>query len=124
MSLIRDSNRVQRLARHLSQRNINGECDDDDDDGIDALEQAVDYLINFNMAGLHRVEEKMFVGWLRANLCDASLVGVYCENGKDVSDAFREVIDIVDKERIQSIKIGKELVWLLFMCFASFDGLI
>jgi len=107
MSLIRDSNRVQRLARHLSQRDIDDEVVYDE--GIDALEQAVDYLINFNMAGLHRVEEKMFVGWLRANLCDASLVGVYCENGKDVSNAFREVIDTVDEERIQSSKMGKEL---------------
>ena len=118
MSLIRDSNRVQRLALHLSQRDIDDEVVYDE--GIDALEQAVDYLINFNMAGLHRVEEKMFVGWLRANLCDASLVGVYCENGKDVSNAFREVIDTVDKERIRSSKMGKELVRLLFVHFEYF----
>jgi hypothetical protein len=116
MSLIRDCNRLERLADYLSHHV-------DDDLGFEALEQAADYVINFNMAGLHRVEEKMFVGWLRNNLCNTGIVGEFSEDGQMVSDAFREVIDKVDEQRVQSSKLGKELVsdgyvycTVLFIC--------
>lgn len=106
MSLIRDSRRMERLAHYLSQHI------DEEENEVKALEHAADYLVNFNMAGLHSVEEKMFVRWLRDNLCDAKIVGAFCENGKDVSTAFKEVIDKIDQHRIQTNEMGKELVGL------------
>lgn len=99
MSLIRDTDRFTRLAEYLMQN----------EDDLGVLETAAEFVVNFNMAGLHRVEEKMFVGWLRDNL---SVGGVqeFCDNGTEVARAFREVIDTVDEHRVQSSRMGKELV--------------
>lgn len=120
MSLIRDSNRLERLAKFLLY-----DVEGPDDSGLNALEKAADYVVNFNMAGLHRVESKMFVQWLRDNLCDPNMIGEFYENdGKAVSDAFRDVIDKVNEYRVESSQIGKELVsdWgllcqLIMKCF-------
>jgi hypothetical protein len=101
MSLIRDTERLERLAVYLSQH---------EHEDLKIIESAADFLINFNMAGLHRVEGEMFVAWLRSKLCDAAVVGEYCEDGKGVADAFRDVIDTVDEYRVQSSKMGNELV--------------
>lgn len=120
MSLIRDSNRLERLAKFLLY-----DVEGPDDSGLNALEKAADYVVNFNMAGLHRVESKMFVQWLRDNLCDPNKIGEFGEHdGKSVSDAFRDVIDKVNEHRVESSQIGKELVsdWrllcqLIMKCF-------
>lgn len=113
MSLIRDTERLKRLATYLSRH---------EGEDLKTIESAADFLINFNMAGLHRVEEEMFVAWLRTKLCDDAAVGEYCSNGKAVADAFRDVIDTVDGYRLQSSKMGKELVScirLYMLCFCN-----
>ncbi|KAL3779173.1 hypothetical protein HJC23_002024 [Cyclotella cryptica] len=105
MSLMRDSERLERLAKFLLY-DIEGR----DNSGLIALEQAVDYLVNFNMAGLHRVESSMFVQWLHDHLCNANVIGEFCgDDGNAVTDAFRDVIDKVNDHRVKSSQIGKEL---------------
>lgn len=112
---MRDTRRMERLARYLLRHSRNNDDgghhgNPQNNERIDwgAAESAADYLINFNMAGLHRVESKMFVGWLRDNL-NRDAVARYCDNGKEVARAFEEVIDEIDRGRIKSAQLGNEL---------------
>lgn len=102
MSLIRDADRLERLAAHLSSNKVN------DDSGLEALLSAADYTVNFNMAGLYRIESTMFVKWLRKHLCNADAFGDRT-NAAAVASAFVKVIDKIDSERVDCEKIGKEL---------------
>jgi hypothetical protein len=139
MSLIRDAKRLERLSRHLTilttkssdgGGNINNNNEEETAAaGFQALLQATDYVINFNMAGLFRIQSGMFVTFLRKHLCDkASLARAmigssyldYNSNeqlGNDVdvavvADAFRTVIDSMDTHGRRSQEIGNELILL------------
>ncbi|KAL9179193.1 hypothetical protein ACHAXT_008483 [Thalassiosira profunda] len=102
MSLARDSRRLERLARRLSDTN--------DDDGYSALERAADYVVDFNMAGLFRIESKMFVKFLREHLCDVNSIGPYSKGAAAVeAAAFGKVVGKIDEHRVQSERIGKVL---------------
>lgn len=102
MSLIRDADRLERLAAHLSSNKVN------DDSGLEALLSAADYTVNFNMAGLYRIESTMFVKWLRKHLCNADAFGDRT-NAAAMTTAFVKVIDKIDSQRVDCEKIGKEL---------------
>ena len=102
MSLIRDADRLERLAAHLYSNKV------DDDSGLDALLSAADYVVNFNMAGLHRIETTMFVKWLRKNLCNVDAFGDG-SNAAAMATAFVKVIDKIDSQRVDCEKIGKDL---------------
>ena len=121
MSLIRDSRRLERLASHVA--NIIREEDNNGNDsesvaaGLDTLHRAANYVINFNMAGLYRIQSGMFLSFLREYLCDNNSLRrmIDGEDGDDVTaeiDAFRIVVDAIDKYRVQSENIGRELVSL------------
>ena len=122
MSLIRDSRRLERLASHLA--NIIREEEDDDSEsvaaGLDALHRAANYVINFNMAGLYRIQSGMFLSFLREHLCDNNSLRriIDGDDGDDVTaeiDAFRKVVDAIDTYRVQSENIGRELVSLAYV---------
>ncbi len=102
MSLIRDADRLERLAAHLSSNKVN------DESGLEALLSAADYVVNFNMSGLYRVESTMFVKWLRKNLCNADAFRD-SSNATATANAFSKVMDKIDKQRISCEQIGKEL---------------
>lgn len=104
MSLIRDADRLERLAEHLSSNKEDG------DSGLEALVSAADYVVNFNMAGLYRIESTMFVKWLRKNLCNVNS-NAFSDgsNAHATSTAFGNVIDTIDTQRVHCEKIGKEL---------------
>ena len=139
MSLIRDAKRLERLSRHLAtlttkSSDIGGNSNNNNEEetaaaGFKALLQATDYVINFNMAGLFRIQSDMFVTFLRKHLCDKASLGRamtgssyldYNSNeqlGNDVdvavvADAFRTVIDSMDTHRRRSQGIGNELILL------------
>ena len=122
MSLIRDAKRLERLSQHLaflttkSNGNNEAEAADTAAAGFHALLQAADYVINFNMAGLFRIQSGMFVTFLRKHLCDeASLGRVMVGSNVDVAglaNAFRTVIDSMDTHRRRSEEIGNELIRL------------
>ena len=105
MSLIRDADRLERLAEQLSNNKV------DSDSGLEALLSAADYVVNFNMAGLYRIESTMFVKWLRKNLCNNLDADAFRDssNADAPSTAFGIVIDKIDNQRVDSEKIGKEL---------------
>jgi len=102
MSLIRDADRLQRLAAHLSSNKVN------DDSGLEALLSAADYVVNFNMAGLYRIESTMFVKWLRKNLCKVDAFSD-SSDATATATAFGKVMDKIDNQRVTCEKIGKEL---------------
>eukprot|EP00984_Skeletonema_dohrnii_P000637 scaffold195_cov118-Skeletonema_dohrnii-CCMP3373.AAC.9 len=102
MSLIRDADRLERLAAHLSSNKVS------DESGLEALVSAADYVVNFNMAGLYRIESTMFVKWLRKNLCNADAFSD-SSNAAAMASAFGKVIDKIDKQRVDCEKLGKEL---------------
>ena len=117
MSLSRDAQRLRRLANHLLSNDGSG--DDYDIDGFNALQEASNYVINFNMAGLYRIQSNMFLKFIREHLCDEDSIREFIENDdNDVLDettgAFNRLVDIIDAYRIQSERIGRELVSILF----------
>ncbi|KAL3795717.1 hypothetical protein ACHAW5_004487 [Stephanodiscus triporus] len=109
MSLIRDSRRLERLSRHLA--NITKDRDDEESSfGFEALERAANYVINFNMAGLFRIQS-VFLNFLRKHLCDEESLGLFSEgeNYAAEADAFRKLIDAIDKGRDRSEHVGRQL---------------
>ena len=117
MSLSRDAQRLRRLANHLLSNDGSG--DDYDIDGFNALQEASNYVINFNMAGLYRIQSNMFLKFIREHLCDEDSIREFIEDyNNDVLDettgAFNRLVDIIDAYRIQSERIGRELVSILF----------
>jgi hypothetical protein len=121
MSLMRDSRRLERLAKYLS--NSNEREDDSIDGAFSALEEAASYVINFNMAGLFRIESKMFVNFLREHLCKEDIIGSFAGSGGGSAaaetDAFRKLVGKVDQYRVQSENIGKVLVRKHLRCVHS-----
>lgn len=109
MSLERDSRRLERLATHLSNtNNIEGEGASD---SLAALEQAANYVVNFNMAGLFRIHSKICEKFLREHLCETNSIGPFTDDG-DASaetDAFKKLVDKFDEHRVQSEKAGRVL---------------
>ena len=127
MSLIRDARRLERLSIHLAtilRDEETNDNDDDDDDDLDALHRAANYVINFNMAGLYRIQSGMFLSFLRDHLCDIQSLGPMIgeeeeeEEGRGndlttaeiIIEAFTKVVDTIDDNRVQSETIGRELV--------------
>jgi len=102
MSLIRDADRLEKLAARLSSNKVN------DESGLEALVSAADYVVNFNMAGLYRIESTMFVKWLRKNLCNADAFSD-SSYAAAMPSAFGKVIDKIDNQRDDCEKLGKEL---------------
>jgi hypothetical protein len=126
MSLIRDARRLERLSRHLADLLAEwegGDDDDDDDDddfddddvesGLDALDRAANYVVNFNMAGLFRIQSGPFANFLRGHLCDGESLGRFCpKERRDAAaeaHAFRDLIDAIDHHRVGSEDAGREL---------------
>lgn len=118
MSLSRDAKRLQRLANHLLSNDGSG--DDYDIDGFNALQEASNYVINFNMAGLYRIQSNMFLKFIREHLCDEDSIRQFIEEDDDndivdeTIEAFNRLVDIIDAYRIQSEHIGRELVSVIF----------
>lgn len=104
MALVRDSKRLERLAKNLLLSN-NSKDDSDGQADLAALEQAADYVINFNMAGLFRIQSQRSAKFLREHLCDED-----SSIGLAETDAFRKVADKLDEYRVQSENAGKLLV--------------
>lgn len=117
MSVIREAGRLQQLARKLElmmqqQQAARLSCDDSSLSSLEeedllssSLRRASDYVIGFNMKGLHKVEKKMFFPWVRLKL--EELGG--CES-EEVVDAFRSVMDQLESDQRTMEKFGASLV--------------
>ncbi|KAL3826666.1 hypothetical protein ACHAXA_001189 [Cyclostephanos tholiformis] len=107
MSLIRDSRRLERLSMHLANLTEEGDAEES---GFDALSRAANYVINFNMAGLFRIQSELLVNFLRRHLCDEKSLGRFCAgNATAETDAFEALIQIIDNYRARSEDVGRVL---------------
>jgi len=81
MSMIRESERLERLALRLNPEK---------DEHSEVLRKAVDYVIGFNRRGLERVEDAFFP-WMKQHVSKG------CKDGKVVA-AFSTIIDHLEEE--------------------------
>ena len=93
---------------------------------MEAFQSAVSYVIQFNMGGLIRVEESMFMDWLRHQLGNGEVVGKYCqeEEVRGVVDAFWGVLDVVDGYRVELKRIGEELVRYIVLFISCYIHIV
>jgi len=84
MSLVREANRLNQFARNSQD--------------LPALSQAVDYVVGFNMKGLHKIERELFFPWARRQVKDPT-----------VAKAFGALMDRLEDERQTIHELGVTL---------------
>jgi hypothetical protein len=97
MSLVRESGRLQKLASRMQ-----ASCPVED---LPALRRAADYVVGFNMKGLHKIEKDLFFPWVRGKF---NAIGE-----SDVVKAFSVVMDQLESDRKTIELLGTSLVSLV-----------
>ena len=98
MSFIRDASRLESLALHLLSRDISVE------DG-DALDKAAAHVIEFNLAGLDSVEQKLWFPWLKEKLCSGKSTV-----RKDMRSEIERIINSIVEERRHISRLADAVV--------------
>jgi hypothetical protein len=97
MSLAREAGRLEKLASKMQMS-----CPEQD---LPALRTAADYVVEFNMKGLHKIEKDLFFPWVRQKI---NLIGE-----TDVVTAFGTVLDQLESDRKTISRLGTSLVsWI------------
>ena len=99
-SLVRESGRLCTLA----QRAKSAESDDDSNTMAKALHQAADYVVGFNMKGLHRIEADLMFPWMREKL---TTIG---DAAAEVSREFSHVMGKLESDRKTMVGLGDSIV--------------
>lgn len=99
-SLVRESGRLCTLA----QRAKLAEEGDDSETMAKALQQAADYVVGFNMKGLHRIEADLMFPWMREKLTSIKdLAG-------EVSREFSGVMSQLESDRKSLVELGDSII--------------
>ena len=98
LALRRELSRVGTLAQSLSRGA--------DDKSLQGLVQATDYVVNFNMKGLHRIEKDLFFPWVRTQIKSKLLA----RNTVDVSKSLMRTLQTLEQQRSEIESIGELLV--------------
>lgn len=111
LSLIRDLKRLRLFSEEISANILNKRISEED---IRQLESASEFVINFNMKALHRIEEKTFFPWLQKKFLAPSmkLSVPDAPNDKEFQQAFEVILAHLDQERNKMHKMGISLVSL------------
>lgn len=97
LSLVRDARRLENLAIRKLSAGAVGENE------TPGLEKAATHVVDFNMAGLHRIENDLFFPWMREKLCS--------DDAQDhVRNAFKEILDRFDEDRRHVAKLGQAVM--------------
>ena len=88
-SLVRDAGRLHRLALKSDVTNA------------ETLKDATDFVVGFNLLGLHKIEETLFCPWMREKL---TLVPK-----KELSSAFSSVMDKLENDRQTVDHLGSSI---------------
>ena len=91
-SMIREVGRLQKLASKTNLQNTND------------LQEATNYVIGFNLKGLHKIEADLFFPWMRQQLTTS-----YTNNNKELSVAFGSVMDELEKDRQRIAQYGRTI---------------
>jgi hypothetical protein len=94
MSLGREAGRLQKLASRMQ-----ASCRVEE---LPALRMAADYVVGFNMKGLHKIEKDLFFPWVREKF---NAIGE-----SDVAKAFSVVMDQLESDRKTIELLGTSLV--------------
>lgn len=90
-SLARDAGRLHRLALKTDVKTA------------ETLKDASDFVIGFNMMGLHNVEATLFFPWMKEKL-----VGGFQEKS-DLSTGFSSAMDVLETDRRTVAKLGETI---------------
>ena len=94
MSLVREAGRLQKLTLRMQ-----SSCRVEE---LPALRMAADYVVGFNMKGLHKIEKDLFFPWVR---------GKFTAIGEsDIAKAFSVVMDQLESDRKTIELLGSSLV--------------
>lgn len=99
MALAREAGLLQKLAQRVLDSGV-----DSDADSLQSLQQAADYVVNFNMKGLHKIEGDLFFPWARNKV--SGIVG------GETAKAFGLIMDALDKDRKEMDSLGNSVVSL------------
>mmetsp|Transcript_1335 Transcript_1335/g.3399 ORF Transcript_1335/g.3399 Transcript_1335/m.3399 type:complete len:348 (-) Transcript_1335:1724-2767(-) len=90
-SLQRDAGRLRRLA---SLTNI---------ETVEILKDASEYVVGFNLKGLHKIEAPLFFPWMREKLTTSN-------PGKpELREAFSTAMDVLEKDREAVARLGERI---------------
>ena len=96
MSLAREANRLHLLARSIETSSKR------DESSLSNLEKAADYVVGFNMKGLHKIESDLFFPWVR------KMTNKIADSG--VAKAFGAVVDKLESDQRKMEDLGVSLV--------------
>jgi hypothetical protein len=105
LSMTRDSARLEKLTLQLL-NSPNSEEEDTIDKKKHPLSKAVTHVVDFNLKGLHRVENDLFFPWLREKL---TIVGGNGNDDGNVKKAFLSVINGIDEDRKRVTKLAEQM---------------
>jgi len=69
---------------------------------VKTLQEATEYVIGFNMKGLHKIEADLFFPWMRRQLTSVPA-------NKDLARSFGVVMDELEMDRVQVAQLGKTI---------------
>lgn len=93
LSLIRDTNRLANYASRSMTK-----------DKVTSTQKAVNHVIDFNLKGLYRIEDDVFLPWLRFKLSSDQIIG-----SDDVKKAFAAVMDSIEHDRKRVKKLASSI---------------
>lgn len=103
MSLVREVGRLRDLAGR-STPTMDDRDDGDRDNDAEALKKAADYVIGFNLRGLHKIEADLFFPWMREKLTAIEK--------PELAGAFGSVMDELETDRKTVARLGDAIVSL------------
>lgn len=111
MSLIREATRLERYLTHKwrqpppPQRRNSDETLEEEEEVATATRTVVDYVVDFNMRGLHRIQDDLFFPWVREQVRERA-----GDEEAAVASAFDTIMDELEDQRQQLERLGKVLV--------------
>lgn len=90
-SLARDAARLQRLASKTEPKNA------------ESLKEACDFVVGFNMMGLHNIEATLFFPWMKDKLTGG------IPRNPELSTAFASAMDALENDRVAVATLGNKI---------------
>jgi hypothetical protein len=96
MSLVREAELLSNMAQRFQTKPV---------EKRHPLQQAADYVIGFNLKGLHKIEADLFFPWMKEKLTAVKEL--------ELSQAFATVMNELEKDRKTVAKLGDSIVSLM-----------
>lgn len=95
MALAREAGRLHKLSRRL--------VESGSEEDLSSLRKAAEYVVGFNMKGLHKIEKDLFFPWVRTKV-DA------LPDEAEVQSAFGVLMNQLDDDRASIESLGRAVV--------------